>query len=207
MGPVVLILIADWFKLIDKRDKMKSRSQWFLFFFLILLLSGCAHVISKDLRTKSDLSLTLAQVRQSPEASRGKLVVWDGEIIEASNQEAGTTQIQVFQRPLGWRGEPKETTYSEGRFLVLADNYLDPDVFRRGRRITVAGKIIGEEAKPLGEMETIIFNDTINSFQSSIRRFREERDPSRDCTSWYKIFGVKRDRGVILLGRYSTSQW
>jgi outer membrane lipoprotein len=132
---------------------MKSRFLWLLLLFLILLLSACAHVISKDLRTKSDLSLTLAQVRQNPDTFKGKWVVWGGEIIETVNQQDGTTQIEIFQRPLGWRGEPKETTYSEGRFLILADNYLDPYIFRRGRKITVAGEIAGGKIKPLGEME------------------------------------------------------
>ena len=131
---------------------MKSRLKWFLLLSLILL-SGCAHVISKDLRTKSDLSLTLSQVRQNPEISKGKWVVWGGEIVETINQKEGTTQIEVFQRPLGWRGEPSETTASEGRFLILGDKYLDPYVFRRGKKITVAGEITGEKIKPLGQMD------------------------------------------------------
>ncbi len=131
---------------------MKSRLKWFLLLSLILL-SGCAHVISKDLRTKSDLSLTLSQVRQHPETFKGKWVVWGGEIVETVNQKEGTTQIEVFQRPLGWRGEPKETTASEGRFLVLVDKYVDPYVFRRGKKITVAGEMIGEKIKPLGQMD------------------------------------------------------
>ncbi|MGA2318484.1 MAG: Slp family lipoprotein [Thermodesulfobacteriota bacterium] len=59
----------------------------------------------------------------------------------------------VFQRPLGWRGEPKETVASEGRFLILADKYLDPYILRRGKKITVAGEMIGEKIKPLGEMD------------------------------------------------------
>ena len=58
-----------------------------------------------------------------------------------------------YQRPLGWREEPQETTASEGRFLILADKYLDPYLFRRGKKITVAGEILGEKIKPLGEMD------------------------------------------------------
>jgi outer membrane lipoprotein len=132
---------------------MKNRFHWFLLFLLVFLFSGCAHVISKDLRTKSDVSLTLSQVRQNPETFKGKWVIWGGEIIETVNQKDGTTLIEVFQRPLGWKGEPQNTTYSEGRFLVLADNYLDPYVFRQGKKITVAGEIVGEKTKLLGEME------------------------------------------------------
>jgi outer membrane lipoprotein len=132
---------------------MKSRFSWILFLSLTLLLSGCAHVISRDLRMKSDLSLTLAQVRKNPEDFKGKWVVWGGEIVETVNQQDGSTQIEVFQKPLGWRGQPQDTTYSEGRFLILADYYLDPYVYRKGRRITVAGEIQGEKIKPLGEMD------------------------------------------------------
>ena len=132
---------------------MKSRFTWFLLLSFIILLSGCVHVISKDLRIKSDPSLTLSQVHQNPDTFKGKLVVWGGEIIETVNQRDGTTQIEVFQRPLGWRGEPNETYPSEGRFLVLADKYLDPYVFQRGKKITVAGEIQGENLKSLGEMD------------------------------------------------------
>jgi outer membrane lipoprotein len=132
---------------------MKSGFPWVSLFILIFFLSGCGHVISKDLRTKSDPSLTLNQVRQNPDVFKEKLVVWGGEIIETVNQRDGTTEIVVFQRPLGWRGEPKETSYSEGRFLILTDNYLDPYIFRRGKKITVGGEMIGEKTKPLGEMD------------------------------------------------------
>jgi len=132
---------------------MKSRLQCFLPFFLIFLLSGCAHVISKDLRVNADPSLTFSQVHQNPNSYKGKSVVWGGEIIEAVNQKDGTTQIEVIQRPLGWREEPQETLASEGRFLILVEKYLDPYLFRRGRKITVAGEIFGEKAKPLAEMD------------------------------------------------------
>ena len=114
---------------------MKSRFRWFLLLSFILLFSGCAHVISKDLRTKSDPTLTLSQVRKNPNAYKGKMVVWGGEIIETVNQRDGTTQIEVFQKPLGWRGEPKDTVASEGRFLVIADKDLDPYIYRGGKRL------------------------------------------------------------------------
>jgi outer membrane lipoprotein len=132
---------------------MKNRIQWFLVFLFILLLSGCAHVISKDFRTKSDSTLTLGQVRKNPAAYKGKLVVWGGEIIDTVYQRDGTTQIEIFQKPLGWRGEPKDAVASEGRFLVIVDKDLDPYIYRRGKKITVAGEIVGEKTKPLGEME------------------------------------------------------
>jgi outer membrane lipoprotein len=129
--------------------------HWFrlVLFFLVFLLSGCAHVISKDLRAKSDPYLTLSQVRQNPDGFKGKMVIWGGEIVETVNLKGAATQIEVFQRPLGWRGEPKGIVSSEGRFLIFADQYLDPYLYRAGRKITVMGEILGEKIKPLGEMD------------------------------------------------------
>ncbi len=132
---------------------MKTSIRNLILLLSIFSLSGCAHVISKDLRAKSDPSLTLSQVRNNPEAFKGKMVVWGGEIIETLNLKEGTTQVEVFQRSLGWRGEPKETAISEGRFLILSDQYLDPYLFRKGRKITVAGEILGEKTKAIGEMD------------------------------------------------------
>ncbi len=131
---------------------MNLRFGWVLFI-LLLSLSGCAHVISKELRTKSDPTLTLAQVRQNPEMFKDKTVLWGGEIIETTNLKDASTQIEIFQMPLGWRGEPKATAFSEGRFLALIGQSLDPYLYRKGRKITVAGEILGEKIKPLGEMD------------------------------------------------------
>jgi outer membrane lipoprotein len=143
-------MIYFWLR---RKLKMKNRSPLFASFLLIFLVSGCAHVISKDLRASSDLSLTLKQVLENPNAYRGKSVIWGGEIIQTVNQQDGTTQIEVFQRPLGWGEEPTNTVASEGRFLIIADKYLDPYLFQAGRKITVAGEIQGEQIKPLGKMD------------------------------------------------------
>ncbi len=118
---------------------------------LLFLIPGC-HVISKDLRVSSDLSLTLKQVRGNPDAFKGKSVIWGGEIIQVINQQDGTTEIEVFQEPLDFRGGPRDAPASEGRFLVLDFKFLNPYIYSEGRTITVAGEIQGEKFEPLGEM-------------------------------------------------------
>jgi outer membrane lipoprotein len=102
---------------------------------------------------KADPSLTFREVFQNPNAYQGKTVIWGGDIVQTINQKDGKTLIEIFQKPLGWRGEPKDTPASEGRFLVIADKYLDPYLFRRARKITVAGEILGEKTRTLGEMD------------------------------------------------------
>ncbi len=132
---------------------MTYRLKFLLLFLLMISASSCAHVISEDVRKSSDLSLTLSQVAQDPKAYQGKQVIWGGEIVETVNQKDGTTQIEVFQRPVDSRGEPGDTAPSQGRFLVLVEKYVDPYIYRRGRRITVAGELIGEKTQPIGKLD------------------------------------------------------
>ena len=124
--------------------------RWLLVVVLLTFVSGCAHVISQDLREAADPGVTFREILNNPNAYRGRSVVWGGEIIETTNKRDGSTLLEVFQRSLNWREEP--TGLSDGRFLARVDNYLDPYVYRKGRSITVAGELLGEEVRPLGEM-------------------------------------------------------
>jgi outer membrane lipoprotein len=133
------------------KASFRFRSLFFLIVFFIISFSGCAP-ISKELRGQADKTLTFQQVFQNPEAYKRKIVIWGGDIIEAINQKDGTTLIVVLQRPLDWTEEP-EFRRSEGRFIILVGGYVDPYIFRRGRRITVAGEIQGRKVMRLGELE------------------------------------------------------
>lgn len=121
---------------------MLNRFQLYLLIFLFTLLSSCAPVISPELRAKVDSSLTFSEVLQNPNAYKDKIVLWGGEIIQIVPQD-GTTIIEVFQMPLGLRGKPEEANASEGKFLILAKEYLDFAPFKKGMKITVAGEIQG----------------------------------------------------------------
>jgi outer membrane lipoprotein len=118
---------------------------------LLIVFSGCTP-ISKELRAQTDRTLSFQQVFQNPEAHKNKIVIWGGEIIETLNQKDGTTLIVILQRPLDWMEEPKFQR-SDGRFIILVEGYVDPYVFRRGRRITAAGEILGRKVMRLGELE------------------------------------------------------
>jgi outer membrane lipoprotein len=132
---------------------MANRLQAFFLLILFFFLTGCAHVISKDLRVKADSSLTFKEVFENPNTYQGKTVIWGGEIIKTTNQKDGTTLMEIFQLPLSRRGEPNALYPSGGRFLVLTEKYLDSYLFERGRKITVGGEILGEEFRKLGEMD------------------------------------------------------
>jgi outer membrane lipoprotein len=132
---------------------MVKKAKWAFILFLLWLPFGCAHVISKDIRAQTNPMITFKRVSQDPNAYRGRTVVWGGEIIETQNQKDGSTLIEVFQRPLDGRDAPELTDPSGGRFLIRFDTYLDPYDYSRGRKITVGGEILGEEVRPLGNMD------------------------------------------------------
>jgi outer membrane lipoprotein len=130
---------------------LSGRSYSVFGLLLVVLFSGCTP-ISKDLRDQADKKLTFQQVSKNPEAYKGKIVIWGGEIIETIVQKDGTTLIVVLQRPLDREKEPKFEG-SEGRFIIFVEEIVEPYVFRRGRRITAGGEILGKKVMRLGEFE------------------------------------------------------
>lgn len=127
------------------------RLPWFL---AILLLSGCAYVISREVRREVTKDLQLREVIKGPDAYRGKIVLWGGVIIESKNVKEGT-RIIVLQKDLGTWGRPKETDKSQGRFIVLYPGYLDTAIYQKDREITVAGEIIGQRIMPIDQIEYV----------------------------------------------------
>ena len=125
---------------------------FFTLFFSLIIASGCAHVISKDLRAEADQSLMFKDVQKNPNTYKGKIVIWGGEIIQTLPEKDGNTLLEVLEWPLSWRGKPRRTVSLQGKFLVLVKDHLDLSPYQRGKRVTVAGEIqgsmLGEEINP-----------------------------------------------------------
>lgn len=118
----------------------------------VLLLAGCAHVISKEVLQEVDTSVSFVQLSKDPEAYQGKTVLVGGDVIETQNL-SDKTLVVVLQRPLGRLGEPGAGDVSEGRFIIQAPGFLDPAIYSPGRKLTLAGTVVGKEVRPLGEIE------------------------------------------------------
>jgi len=118
---------------------------------LLLGLVSCASPISKNLRAEASKDLTFRQVFQNPEAYAGAKVIWGGKIVNTIN-EPSKTEIAVLEMPLDHAEKPHSEESSQGRFIVRTAGFLDPAIYRRGREITVAGKIAGKETRPLGKL-------------------------------------------------------
>jgi outer membrane lipoprotein len=126
-------------------------SRWFFFSLYVFAVSSCAYPISKELREASK-NLAFSMVLENPTAYVGSIVIWGGEIIKTTNL-INSTEILILDTPLGHQGMPQGAEFSPGRFIAKSPQFLDPALYKKGRKITVAGEIIGKETKPLGKTE------------------------------------------------------
>ena len=120
-------------------------------FSLTFFTLGCAHIVSQDLRDRAVKELPTASLFKEPKAHKGKIVILGGSIVSSLNTQEGT-YIEVVEKPLDYRGRPRYTDQSLGRFLIFHEGFLDIAIYSEGRDITVAGEVIGEKVRPLGEI-------------------------------------------------------
>jgi outer membrane lipoprotein len=109
---------------------------------LILLFTASCSVISKQIREESIPPIPFRTLVSNADRYIGKTVILGGFILETKNL-AEETIITVLQVPLKLRDEPKSKDFSEGRFVISFKGFLDPEVYKKDRKITVAGKVVG----------------------------------------------------------------
>jgi outer membrane lipoprotein len=131
-----------------RKEKMVHRKAFvfLLSTLLSLAMSGCAHIISSDMREKARADLTFPMVREDPDAYIGTIVIWGGVVDELTSEKKGSTLI-VFERPLDSRDWPKANEDSRGKFLARTDQRLDLLQYQKGTNITLAGVVVGRETR------------------------------------------------------------
>jgi outer membrane lipoprotein len=116
-----------------------------------LLLAGCGSVFPKQSLVGVNRALTLPELRRDADAHQGERVVLGG-VILATTPKVGQSEIEVLSRPLGEADAPKRTDQSDGRFLVMTPDFLDPAVYSTGRRLSMLGTVVGGEERKVGEL-------------------------------------------------------
>ncbi len=139
----------------EMKDK-KSRLPILFLSLLTLfpgLVGGCAYPISRDLMKTARKDLTYPIVIQNPKEYVGSMVIWGGIISDLRNEKEGA-QITVLETPLDPGGVP-QSQVTRGMFIARMDESLDPRVYQKGKKVTLAGEIIGQETKPLDDMKYV----------------------------------------------------
>jgi outer membrane lipoprotein len=109
------------------------------------LFCGCGHVISGDVLKEAEKKVTFGELRKDPDAFKGRVLVVGGFILQVLPQKEGTL-LEIYQTPLDRQGMPLGPETTGGRFLVMSQEVLDSNVYRRGARVTVGGTVKGGRA-------------------------------------------------------------
>ena len=79
-------------------------------------------------------------------------VRWGGVILE-TRPEKEYTCFEILARPLGTSMRPRDTDKADGRFIACKPGFYDPEVFEKGREVTLTGKIIHMDVRKVGEFD------------------------------------------------------
>ncbi len=135
-----------------------KRKGMFLFLSLacsLILLSCARPVLHKSYLIEGDRNVSFAALREYPDQFKGKLFIFGGVIVQTRLLNVGS-EIEAMQVPVDRSGYFEESGRSEGRFLAILpkdEALLDPAIFRRGRRVTLAAEFVGIMNGKIDEME------------------------------------------------------
>ncbi len=130
-----------------------SNRSWILLLMVLLLSSGCAPVLSQNLIDQGEGNIDLGGMRQSPDRFQGKTLILGGTIIAVTNSADGHGELEILQRPLGYRLEPQLDDQTQGRFLVQREGRFEDLEFAKGRKISLAGRVVGSTTRKVDQSD------------------------------------------------------
>lgn len=77
---------------------------------------------------------------------------WGGSVVETT-PEADRTCIEILAHELDSTTRPVRSDRDLGRFLACRDTFMDPEIFTRGREVTVTGRLTGFRTGRVGQFE------------------------------------------------------
>jgi outer membrane lipoprotein len=128
---------------------------------LLVMLAGCASTPEADERQ----GFNFLQIKAAPDSFQGQPAVFGGKVLTARRQKDGT-KIEILQLPLDRSMRPGyDLTQSQGRFIAIYREFLDPATIPPGTRVTVTGQVSGSVTLPLDETDYTYPVLTINRVQ------------------------------------------
>jgi outer membrane lipoprotein len=139
------------------RSKVQSAiigimNRFLLFICISIVFSGCAHVVSKEMRDRAELGISPDLVFQDPDSFKGRVIILGGFIVRTMGADGGS-YIEVVQNPLDSSGRPGDRDISAGRFLIFSEGHVDSSIYSAGREVTVAGEVLGKKTLPVNGAE------------------------------------------------------
>ncbi len=86
------------------------------------------------------------------EKSLGTPVRWGGVLLE-TRPENDYTCFEILSRQLQKSMRPVDSDQAGGRFIACKPGFYDPEVFEKGREVTLTGKLIHMDVRKVGEYD------------------------------------------------------
>ena len=137
---------------VSRSSKWVIGINWRIFFTAILSLQGCGTILSASIIESRDSTILFSELLRAPENYIGKVLILGGTIISFQSGPKGGL-LNILQRPLSDALKPQMGDQTQGRFLVQSEKALDIDEFSKGRRITLAGEVIGKKIQTIDQMQ------------------------------------------------------
>ncbi|TLY37864.1 MAG: hypothetical protein E6K60_03220 [Nitrospirae bacterium] len=130
---------------------------------ILLLLSACAQsahqsglatfdkFVPAELQKDIDRSISYSEIKTAPQNYTGRTVMLGGIVLNAKRLQ-DRTEIEILQLPLNPALAPiTNRSQSQGRFLAVQKEFLDPAILPKGTPVTVIGKVEGSTVKPFDQ--------------------------------------------------------
>lgn len=141
---------------------------------VVLILGGCASV-PDDLATAEGQPL-LSFTDAKTTAATQQMARWGGEVAAVRNLAHGS-QVEVVQFSLSSNGFPMKSDNSAGRFRIETEAFIDPAIYKEGRRVTALGQF--DRIEP-GQIDEQTYNFPILKAED-IHLWPEVKDPPAAC--------------------------
>src|SRR5581483_689929 len=122
--------------------KLERFFSFSLFFLLMIVLSGCQSMLSERVRSTADEETLFEEVFENPAEHKGKIIILGGEVRDLRYRD-NKTEVEFAEIPLYKGGHPALGFDPGEHFFVIFPERLDPYLFKWGKVMTVAGRVIG----------------------------------------------------------------
>lgn len=112
-----------------------------------LLLSACTSIPEQ---LQGDYTSLIP--KDVAEADMETAVRWGGVVLE-TRPETDYTCFEILSKSLQTSMRPKKSDQTEGRFIACKPGFYDPEVFKKGREVTLTGEIIHLDVRKVGEFD------------------------------------------------------
>lgn len=122
--------------------------RWRTSFLLLALVLGAC--VSVPIQFQGDYPSLAPQATRDEDA--GTRILWGGVILDTRPDQRQTC-FEILSRPLQTSMRPADSDQTRGRFIACKSGFLDPEVFSRGREVSLTGTIDRIDIRKVGEFD------------------------------------------------------